>query len=133
MDKLRLFLIYFLCTPAVSDAEYDQYAGALQAGGCDLSALTYLRRWRSFTMIGNKNLELNQVAGQQGTTKAVSMFRLVGWGVIWCLIETIFQLLDITVQQLCHGGGQEPGGQEAQPPHHQDSGRHHGAEAMQVQ
>jgi hypothetical protein len=30
MDKLRLFLIYFLCTPAVSDAEYDQYAGALQ-------------------------------------------------------------------------------------------------------
>merc|ERR1719189_2778978 len=26
MDKLRLFLIYFLCTPAVSDAEYDQYA-----------------------------------------------------------------------------------------------------------
>merc|ERR1719446_16679 len=32
MDKLRLFLIYFLCTPAVSDAEYDQYAGALQAG-----------------------------------------------------------------------------------------------------
>lgn len=74
MDKLRLFLIYFLCTPAVSDAEYDQYAGALQAGGCDLSALTYLRRWRSFTMIGSKNLELNQVAGQQGTTKAVSMF-----------------------------------------------------------
>jgi len=74
MDKLRLFLIYFLCTPAVSDAEYDQYAGALQAGGCDLSALTYLRRWRSFTMIGSKNLELNQVTGQQGTTKAVSMF-----------------------------------------------------------
>ena len=30
MDKLRLFLIYFLCTPTVSDAEYDQYAGALQ-------------------------------------------------------------------------------------------------------
>ena len=33
MDKLRLFLIYFLCTPAVSDAEYDQYAGALQVDG----------------------------------------------------------------------------------------------------
>ena len=75
MDKLRLFMIYFLCTPVVSDAEYDQYAGALQAGGCDLSALTYFRRWRSFTMIGSKNLELNQMAGQQGTTKAVSMFR----------------------------------------------------------
>ena len=97
MDKLRLFMIYFLCTPVVSDAEYDQYAGALQAAGCDLSALTYFRRWRSFTMIGIKNLELNQMAGQQGTTKAVSMFRLVGWWVNRCLIETIFQLLDLTV------------------------------------
>ena len=29
-DKLRLFLLYFLCSPAVSDAELDQYAGALQ-------------------------------------------------------------------------------------------------------
>ena len=75
MDKLRLFLIYFLCTSVVSDAEYDQYAGALLAGGSDLPALTYLRRWRSFTMIGSKNLELNQMAGQQGTIKAVSMFR----------------------------------------------------------
>jgi len=73
-DKLRLFLIYFLCTPTVSDAEYDQYASALQASGCDLAALTYLRRWRSFTMIGNKNLEWNQSSGQGGTTKAVSMF-----------------------------------------------------------
>jgi len=73
-DKLRLFLIYFLCTPAVSDAEYDQYASALQASGCDLSALTYLRRWRSFTMIGSKNMEYNQTAAQGGTTKAVSMF-----------------------------------------------------------
>ena len=91
MDKLRLFLIYFLCTPTVSDAEYDQYAGALQvwfwfpslflisccwqAGGCDLAALTYLRRWRSFTMIGSKNMELNQRANQGGTIKA-AMFRL---------------------------------------------------------
>ena len=47
-----------------------------QAGGCDLAALTYLRRWRSFTMIGSKNTELNQTVGQGGTTKAVSMFRL---------------------------------------------------------
>jgi hypothetical protein len=30
MDMLRLFLIYFLCSTAVSDGEYDQYAGALQ-------------------------------------------------------------------------------------------------------
>ena len=33
--------------------------GSLQAGGCDLPALTYLKRWISFTMIRIKNLELN--------------------------------------------------------------------------
>jgi len=74
MDKLRLFLIYFLCTPTVSDAEYDQYAGALQGAGCDLAALTYLRRWRSFAMIGSKNMEQYQGVGQPSTTKAVNMF-----------------------------------------------------------
>jgi len=74
MDKLRLFLIYFLCTPTVSDAEYDQYAGSLQGAGCDLAALTYLRRWRSFAMIGSKNMEQYQGVGQPSTTKAVNMF-----------------------------------------------------------
>ena len=46
------------------------------------------------------------------------------------MIVTIFQLL--RVQQLGHDEGQEPGGQEAQPPCNQDSGKHHGAEAGQV-
>ena len=41
MDKLRLFLIYFLCTPAVSDAEYDQYAGALQVDGIKIVFFIY--------------------------------------------------------------------------------------------
>ena len=29
-DKMRLFIIYFLCSPQMSDAELDQYSAALQ-------------------------------------------------------------------------------------------------------
>ena len=47
-DKMRLFLIYFLCGPALTDAELDQYSGALQAAGCDLSPLTYMKRWKTY-------------------------------------------------------------------------------------
>ena len=72
-DKLRLFLIYFLSTGAMSDTEFSQYSSALEAAGCDLAALTYLKRWRSFTAQSNKALEVSQ-AQQGGTTKAVSMF-----------------------------------------------------------
>ena len=47
----------------------------LQAAGADLAPLTFLRRWRSFTMLGSKQAEYSGgVAGGAGTTKAVSMF-----------------------------------------------------------
>jgi len=72
-DKLRLFLIYYLCTNTVTDAEFDQYSATLQAAGCSLSALTYLKRWRSFSMINTKNFEISQGPGMT-TTKSVSMF-----------------------------------------------------------
>jgi len=71
-DKLRLFLIFFLSSPAVSEAELEQYSAALQAAGCDLAPLTYLRRWRSFTQQSSKTLEV--ASGQQGGTRAVNMF-----------------------------------------------------------
>jgi len=73
-DKLRLFLIYFLSMPAVSDAEFDQYADALKNANCDLTALAYLKRWRSFAAQSNKAQELSQAVQQGSTTKAVSMF-----------------------------------------------------------
>lgn len=44
-DKLRLFIIYYLCTN-LSDAEYNKHEAALSNIGCDLSPLMYLRRWR---------------------------------------------------------------------------------------
>ena len=45
-DKLRLFLVYFICSTNMTDAETNQYAAALQAAGCDLAALRYLKRWK---------------------------------------------------------------------------------------
>lgn len=67
-DKLRLFLVYYICSPNMTDvpllattfkslkywvinwyivqAETDQYASALQTAGCNLSALRYLKRWK---------------------------------------------------------------------------------------
>merc|ERR1712130_153311 len=71
-DKLRLFLIFYLSTPEVSDKEFKEYSDALKEAGCDLSALAYLKRWKSMAAQSSKMVET--AAGGQGTTKAVSMF-----------------------------------------------------------
>lgn len=44
-DKLRLFIIYYLCTN-MSDADYNKHEAALSNIGCDLNPLLYLKRWR---------------------------------------------------------------------------------------
>jgi len=72
-DKLRLFLIYYLCSDNLTDTEFDQYAAALQEAGCDITALTYLKRWKSYSMIG-KTIDFSQGQGGMTTTKSVSMF-----------------------------------------------------------
>ena len=33
-DKMRLFLIYYLCTPNISDSQIDEYAKTLQVKYC---------------------------------------------------------------------------------------------------
>ena len=72
-DKLRLFLIYFLLSPNVTDSEVEELSSALQNSGVSLASLTYLKRMRTYSMIGNKSLEYSS-GGQGGTTKAASMF-----------------------------------------------------------
>merc|ERR1712032_691508 len=71
-DKLRLFLIFYISTPEVSDKEFKEYSDALKEAGCDLNALAYLKRWKSMAAQSSKMVET--AAGGQGTTKAVSMF-----------------------------------------------------------
>ncbi|XP_054265329.1 protein sly1 homolog [Macrosteles quadrilineatus] len=75
-DKMRLFIIYYICTHTMSEVEYDRYCSALEAAGCDLRPLTYIKRWKAYAkMAANPN----QYAG--GGTKTVSMFsKLVSQG-----------------------------------------------------
>lgn len=44
-DKMRLFIIYYICT-SVSDAEYRKFEKILTDSGCDLSPLPYIQRWK---------------------------------------------------------------------------------------
>ncbi|KAH9518701.1 Sec1 domain containing protein 1 [Bulinus truncatus] len=50
-DKVRLFIIALICGPPMSEAEIDQYCVALQAANCDISAVQYVRRWKSYTKL----------------------------------------------------------------------------------
>lgn len=50
-DKVRLFIIAVICGPPMSEAEIDQYCVALQACNCDLAAVQYVRRWKSYSKI----------------------------------------------------------------------------------
>lgn len=68
-DKLRLFLIALICGPTLSDTQIDQYCVALQGANCDISALSYIRRWKSYTKM---TAAPSQYGG--GGTKTVNMF-----------------------------------------------------------
>lgn len=74
-DKLRLFLIYYICqtqsTQPISEQEVDQYAEALEAAHCNLEPLKYLKRWRQYSMM-NTSMPQQQYRG--GGTKTIGMF-----------------------------------------------------------
>jgi hypothetical protein len=67
-DKLRLFIINLICGPQMSECEIDQYFTALQSAGCDLAAVQFVRRWKSYA----KMTVTSSYGG--GGTKTVSMF-----------------------------------------------------------
>lgn len=72
-DKLRLFLIYFLCSsPPLSDSELSQYTITLEEAGCDLNALHYLKRWKTYSKMAHTDLQFALHTG--GGTKTVNMF-----------------------------------------------------------
>ena len=75
-DKTRLFLIYYLCTPNISDSQIDEYAKMLQEMGCDLASLQYLRRWKSLNQMSNNSgtPDYGNTGSGMSTVKSVSMF-----------------------------------------------------------
>ncbi|XP_072169857.1 sec1 family domain-containing protein 1-like [Diadema setosum] len=68
-DKMRLFIIFYICSTALPETEVDQYRTALEAAGCNLAPLDYIRRWKAFTKMA---APVNQYGG--GGTKTVGMF-----------------------------------------------------------
>nr|CAD7606121.1 unnamed protein product [Timema genevievae] len=87
-DKMRLFIIYYLCSHSMAEvsaclasdeaarADFDRYAAALQNSGCDLQPLTFIKRWKAYAKMAATP---NQYVG--GGTKTVSMFsKLVSQG-----------------------------------------------------
>lgn len=45
-DKVRLFVIYFICSQAITENELNKYEATLQSLGCDLSPIAYVKRWK---------------------------------------------------------------------------------------
>lgn len=45
-DKMRLFIIYYLCTSQVPEEEYKKFETALLAANCDIKPMTYMKRWK---------------------------------------------------------------------------------------
>ncbi|KAK9870344.1 hypothetical protein WA026_006428 [Henosepilachna vigintioctopunctata] len=75
-DKLRLFIIFYICTSHISETELNKYENALTDAGCDLYALKYIKRWKSYTKLAS-NPNHYEGAG----TRTVSMFsKLVSQG-----------------------------------------------------
>ncbi|CAF2851193.1 unnamed protein product [Rotaria sp. Silwood2] len=63
-DKLRLFLIHYICTPTMTQIELDQYITILRGSNCTcLDAITYIKRWKSIS-----NLSVVSQTREGGTT-----------------------------------------------------------------
>ena len=45
-DKLRLFLIYYICSPDSSNIDFESFETILRNQGCDFSAFDYIKRWK---------------------------------------------------------------------------------------
>ena len=69
-DKMRFFLIYFLCEE-IAESEVESHLEALTEAGCDLAPFHYVKTWKKFASKG-----VNSSAGQYGqyATKSVGMF-----------------------------------------------------------
>lgn len=79
-DKLRLYIIYYICAQQLSETEQERLREALQAAGCDLTALAYVQRWKA--IMNRSPAGITQATQYEGGgTRTVSMFtKLVSQG-----------------------------------------------------
>lgn len=50
-DKLRLFLIFYLCATEVNPTELKEYTDALKEAGVNLDAFAYIKRWKGLLKV----------------------------------------------------------------------------------
>jgi hypothetical protein len=68
-DKLRLFLIHYICTPTMTQTELDQYMTILRGSNCSqLDAITYIKRWKSISRMSVVS------QAREGGTTTMGMF-----------------------------------------------------------
>lgn len=51
VDKLRIFLIMYLCSTNMTEVEFNDYTTALTEAGADTKALLYMKRWKSLMKV----------------------------------------------------------------------------------
>lgn len=71
VDKMRIFLIMYLCSANMTEAEFSEYATALAEAEADTRALLYLKRWKSLMKM-TAGGGMSEYTG--GVAKTVSMF-----------------------------------------------------------
>ena len=108
-DKMRLFLIYYICSPQLPESEVDEYANVLQVRffcqkkgtclfdgsghffqeiGADLAPLQYLKRWKSLSQM--TSLPTTDYSG--GGLKTVSSMTMINsWS--WKFMEGVKNLV----------------------------------------
>jgi len=47
-DKLRLFLIYYVSSPSMSQIDLETHIEALTEAGCDTSCIAFIKKWKQF-------------------------------------------------------------------------------------
>ncbi|CAF0722597.1 unnamed protein product [Didymodactylos carnosus] len=67
-DKLRLFLIQYICSPMMTQSELDQYITVLKGSNCNIDPVLYIKRWKSIS----KMSVVSQA--REGGTTTMGMF-----------------------------------------------------------
>ena len=64
--QVRLLVIYYLCTPSLSDADAAEYTAALAGLGVDVSVMTYLQHLRKMKQLSSRAFAMGGAAGGRG-------------------------------------------------------------------
>lgn len=82
-DKLRLFVIYYLCNPQISDADAAEYSQALEKLGADLKLMNYLTYLRKMHSLSSRAAAMGQQAkGGKGGLSLTDMMTGIQVGLI---------------------------------------------------